>query len=136
MLTRLKELAARRADFAFETTLASKTFSPWIATLLQADYTFHLVYLWLPSPDVAVARVHERVRLGGHDVPEATIRRRYAAGLRNFFGLYRPMATSWAFFDNAALAGPSLIAEGRGPKVTDVQQTEVWANLCEAWAHE
>lgn len=47
------------------------------------------MFLWLPSPDIAVARVAERVRLGGHDVPQATIRRRYRAGIRNFFELYQ-----------------------------------------------
>jgi len=76
MLKRLHYLAKERVDFAFETTLASSSFAPWIAKLKQSGYTFHLVFLWLPSADFAVARVAERVRMGGHDVPEETIRKR------------------------------------------------------------
>ncbi|MBD3562297.1 AAA family ATPase, partial [Planktothrix sp. FACHB-1355] len=77
MLERLQQLANQRANFAFETTLASRTFAPWIANLRQAGYVFYLLFLWLPSPEVAIARVQQRVREGGHNVPEETIRRRY-----------------------------------------------------------
>ena len=82
MIRRLKELAATRANFAFETTLASRTFAPWLADLKSIGYQVHLVFLWLPSDEMAVARVAERVRMGGHDVPEDTIRRRYRRGGR------------------------------------------------------
>ncbi len=95
MLARLRELARQRSSFAFETTLASRSFAPWIADLTRTGYQFHLVFLWLPHPDIAVARVAARVRDGGHDVPEETVRRRYEAGLTNFFRLYQPMATTW-----------------------------------------
>jgi predicted ABC-type ATPase len=81
MLERLHYLAKERVDFAFETTLASRSFAPWIAKLKQSGYTFHLVFLWLPSADFAVARVAERVRMGGHDVPEETIWRRDNKGI-------------------------------------------------------
>jgi predicted ABC-type ATPase len=72
MLTRLRELAAARADFAFESTLASRSFARWLESLTSGGYRFHLVFLWLPSADLAVARVRDRVRQGGHDVPETT----------------------------------------------------------------
>src|SRR6202035_4339720 len=85
MLERLRELASKRATFAFETTLASRTFAPWIAGLRQTGYTFHLCFLWLPTPEMALERVCYRVRHGGHDVPPETVRCRYRAGLRNFF---------------------------------------------------
>src|SRR6516225_8899139 len=68
MLARLRELARQRSSFAFETTLASRSFAPWLKDLLATRYQFHLVFLWLPSPDLAVARVAARVREGGHDV--------------------------------------------------------------------
>lgn len=64
MLDRVKELAQRRGDFAFETTLASRSFAPWIRELRQTGYLFRLIYLWLPSPEYAMARVMERVRRG------------------------------------------------------------------------
>ncbi len=85
MLERLHYLAKKRVDFAFETTLASKTFAPWIAKLRETGYVFHLIFLWLPSEEFAINRLAERVRSGGHNVPEDIIRRRYHTGLRNFF---------------------------------------------------
>ena len=77
MLARLRELAGQQVSFAFESTLASRTLAPWLGELVGHGYRFHLIFLWLPSADFAVDRVADRVRLGGHDVPEATVRRRY-----------------------------------------------------------
>jgi predicted ABC-type ATPase len=92
MLERIRFLASNKENFAFETTLASRTFAPWIKKLKNDGYLFHLVYLLLDSPDLAISRVKERVKLGGHSVPEDVIRRRYHAGIRNFFNLYKPIA--------------------------------------------
>ena len=80
MLREDRELAKQRASFAFETTLASRSFAPWLAELVRTGYQFHLVFLWLPSADLAVDRVADRVRLGGHSVPEATVRRAVRRG--------------------------------------------------------
>jgi len=110
MLGRLRELAAARASFGFETTLASRSFAPWISQLCKGGYQFQLMFLWLPDPELAVSRVRARVLSGGHDVPRDTIIRRYRRGLRNFHELYRPLATSWWFYDNALLDQRSLIA--------------------------
>src|SRR5271165_5408705 len=82
MLARLHQLADERADFAFETTLASRSFVPWISKLIESGYAFHLVYIWIPSPDMAIERVSGRVKHGGHSVPDETIRRRYLGGLK------------------------------------------------------
>ena len=101
MLERIHYLAKKRIDFAFETTLASRTFAPWIADLRKTGYSFHLVFLWLQNEEFAVGRVAERVRMGGHNVPEETIRRRYYKGIRNFFHIYRPLADAWYFYDNS-----------------------------------
>src|SRR4051794_29638502 len=64
MLQRLHDLSARRADFAFETTLAGKTLAVWLRELRREGYAVHLVYFWLASADLAIARVAERVRAG------------------------------------------------------------------------
>ena len=69
MLARIRELASQRVNFAFETTLASRSFAPWLRQLVTSGYSAHLVFLWLPSADFAVDRVAERVRTGGHNVP-------------------------------------------------------------------
>ena len=101
MLARLKELAARRVDFAFETTLASRSFAPWIAQLMATGYRFHLGVPVAERPRSGRGPCRGPVRMGGHDVPEATVRRRYHAGLRNFFSLYSPLATTWEMIDNS-----------------------------------
>jgi predicted ABC-type ATPase len=129
MLRRLRELADQRRDFAFETTLAGRSLATWLAGLTAGGYQFHLVFLWLPSADLAVARVADRVRMGGHGVPEETIRRRYHRGLRNFFRLYRPLAARWTFYDNSHAAGSRLIAAGEGSTVGEVAVPEIWGTL-------
>jgi predicted ABC-type ATPase len=136
MLRRLHELASQRVSFAFETTLASRSFARWIAELLQTGYEFHLAFLWLPNADAAVARVAERVREGGHDVPEETIRRRYVAGLRNFFTLYQPLATSWQIVNNAGKSPPRLVASGSRTAVESIRQPVIWGRIQREASHE
>ena len=129
MLARLRDLASRHVDFAFEITLASRSFARWIGDLLETGYTFHLIYLWLPTPELAIARVAERVRMGGHDVPREIIRRRYHAGLANFFQLYRPLAATWRLYDGSPRTGPRLIAAGRGSGTDTIADPETWNRL-------
>jgi predicted ABC-type ATPase len=83
MLQRLHELADQRQDFAFETTLASRSFAPWLRHMQSAGYKFHLVYLWLPIVELALARVAERVRRGGHAVPEDVVRQKHRQPLQS-----------------------------------------------------
>ena len=90
MLRHLRMLADDGRDFAFETTLASRSYAPWLRKLKEDGYTIGLVFLWLEHPDLAVQRVKARVRAGGHDIPERTIRRRYERGIINLFDLYCP----------------------------------------------
>jgi predicted ABC-type ATPase len=129
LLARIRELAERRASFAFETTLASRSFEPWLRGLRASGYLVHVVYLWLPSPDLAVLRVRRRVLTGGHDVPEETMRRRYERSLGNFLGLYRPLAASWRVYDNATIRGPRLVARGRGQEVDEIREEELWRKI-------
>ncbi len=110
MIGRVRELATMKSDFAFESTLASRTFVPWLRALKRQDYVLHLIYLWLPSADLAVERIAERVRRGGHTVPEMDIRRRYVNSLSNFFNLYRPIADSWLMLDNSQQPEPRPVA--------------------------
>jgi predicted ABC-type ATPase len=135
MMTRLKSLAERRIDFAFETTLASRTFAPWIKDLRSKGYSFSLIFLWIPSAEMAIDRVRARIRAGGHAVPEETIRRRFAAGLRNFFKIYRPLATRWRFYDNGGRQGPHLLAEGRGSTVLKISDPRLWHEIEVQYSH-
>ena len=92
LLAQLEELQFQGRDIAVETTLASRTLAPRIERLQREGYRFCLYFFWLPSPEMAIQRVAQRVLSGGHDIPELVIRRRYMAGLNNFFSLYRPLA--------------------------------------------
>jgi predicted ABC-type ATPase len=112
MLERMHALAAQRADFAFETTLAGRTLAGCLRSLRGDGYAVHLVYFWLRSADLAVQRVAERVQRGGHNVPEATVRQRYRQSLANLFRLYRPVVNTWQVYDNSPPESPRLIAFG------------------------
>ena len=126
MFTRLRDLAEQRLTFAFETTLASRSLATWLRDLQASGYTVHFLFLWLSSADLAVERVAQRVRAGGHNVPEDTVRRRYRAGIRNFFSLYQPLATTWALY-NASGPEPTLVAEGVESEPPKVYDEFVWA---------
>jgi predicted ABC-type ATPase len=116
MLNRLHELGRKRATFAFETTLATWSFLPWLGTLKEASYNVRLVFLALPTAQHAVERVRLRVIQGGHDVPEAVIRRLFVRGIRNFFDGYARLVHAWAVYD-ASPKYPRLVAAADGTEV-------------------
>lgn len=130
MLERMRHLAVSRKNFAFETTLASRTLAPWPAAWKRDGYHVHLLFLWLKSAELAVTRVAERVRLGGHDVPVEVVRRRYAAGSQNLFQLYMPLIDSWQMFDNSEGPHPVPIAAGDRHSVRNIiTDVETWRRL-------
>lgn len=124
MLDHLRDLAARRKSFAFETTLSARTYAPWLGELRQAGYVVHLFYYWLRSPDLAIRRVADRVRAGGHHVPDDTIRRRYSRGVRNFLELYRPVVTTWQVYDNSD--GPARMIAVNNSYFDTVVDPDTW----------
>ncbi len=129
MWERLEELAVSRKSFAFETTLASRTYAPWIVKRKAEGYQTRLVFIWLPSAEMAIRRVTDRVRVGGHHIPDDVIRRRYAGGLRNLFELYLPLIDRWQVLDGTEPADLRLVASGgagRSPRVLD-QKT--WSHI-------
>jgi predicted ABC-type ATPase len=126
MLSRLADLARARQSFAFETTLATRSYASFVARLRREGYEFQLLYLTLRSPELAVERVRSRVRLGGHGVPPAVVHRRFLGGARNFFRLYRPLADTWGIYDNSTLDAPRPVAVGRRDEYTKVLQPDLW----------
>lgn len=120
LLERIRELAAGKQNFGFETTLPGRTYARLFQKMRAEGYQVHLSFLWLPNANVAVSRVGNRVRQGGHHVPEPDIRRRFESGLRNLFELYLPLLDAWWFYD-AALFPPSIIAEYEGGELHVVQ---------------
>lgn len=129
MLERMDALAARNISFGLESTLAARSLAPRLRALIAQGYKFHLVFLYLNSADLAAARVADRVRLGGHNIPEDTIRRRYNAGLKNFFDLYSPLATSWRMFDNSEPGKMSEVASGTRATIQRVTQRPLWDQI-------
>jgi len=111
MLNRIKDLISHNVDFAFETTLASKSYVKLIREAQSKGYFVTLVYFWLNSPELAVERVRNRVISGGHNIPENVIYRRYSAGIKNLSKLYLPICDSWLIIDNSEPPF-QLIAEG------------------------
>jgi len=101
MLQRMRELRDQRANFAIETTLASKSLVSFLRECKMLGYETRLIYVALDNPETAIRRVATRVAKGGHDIPEETIRRRFFRGLRNFFGIYCDEVDHWTLLDNS-----------------------------------
>lgn len=128
MLERLRTLANSDADFAFETTLAARSFVPFLQKCKDKRYTIGLLYFWLRSPDLAVERVARRVASGGHSIPEDVIRRRYDRGRRNLFDLYLPLCDEWFILDNSQ-PGYQLVAEGMIHQPPTIYDQETWTQI-------
>jgi predicted ABC-type ATPase len=109
MLKRLRELAGRKENFAFETTLSTRSYATWLRRLKHQGYNFHLIFLWLRSPELAVRRV-----------------------VGNFFKLYAPLADTWVLYDNSVSGTVPRIARGKGMKTDRVFDAALWRRIKEA----
>lgn len=114
MLEEIAGCVQRGDSFAVETTLAGLGYVRQIRHWRQQGYHVSLFYLRLPDPETAVARVAERVRQGGHHIPETVIRRRFAAGLANLQHRYKAEVDAWAVYDNVGRE-PLLLEWGENP---------------------
>ncbi|MCH8473617.1 MAG: AAA family ATPase [Opitutales bacterium] len=121
MLQRIKELAASGKSFGIETTLANRSYVRMIPLWKSAGYQVRLCFLKLPDPDFAVRRVAQRVALGGHAIPQETIRRRYARGWENLQNLYLKLVNQWALYD-ALKTPPMLIETGENPSDSNLME--------------
>lgn len=128
VLRRMDELERERSSFALETTLASRSLAARIRRLRQSGYRFRLFFLWTPSAEFSVQRVAARVRAGGHHIPKEAIRRRYNAGLSNFFAIYQPLADKWTILNNTAII-PTFVAEDIMDKIVRVEDRPIWDRM-------
>ncbi len=101
MLQKINQLAAQKKDFAYETTMASKTFAPFLKRCKENGYQINLLYIWLENPTLAIARVSERVKNGGHHIPDDIVSRRYYRSVHNFLNIYLPLADRCLLLDNS-----------------------------------
>jgi predicted ABC-type ATPase len=109
MLERIDNFAEAGVDFTFETTLATRTYVRKIPLWRRHGYTVSLIYLRLPSVEASIARVRRRVEAGGHDIPEATIRRRFSKSISYLEKDYKPLVDEWYIWDS--LEGAFLLRE-------------------------
>jgi predicted ABC-type ATPase len=109
MLNEIALMAKQQVDFGFETTLSGRGHVHLVRHLKNQGYRIHLFFLWVATVDLTLSRIEERVLKGGHNVPEADVRRRFARSIRNFLTYYQPLADSWILFD-CATKPPSIIA--------------------------
>ena len=112
MLKKVNSYVDQKIDFAFETTLSSKTFRNTIFKAKKLGFEITLVYFWLNSVELAFNRVETRVAEGGHFVEKRVVARRYYAGIKNLFEIYLPICDYWMIFDNSQKMTSELIAEG------------------------
>jgi predicted ABC-type ATPase len=111
VLQQIREFSDRGDCFGFETTLSGKSYVKLLGELKAKGYAFHLYFLWIPNTGLALERIKDRVSEGGHNIPDADVKRRFARSLSNFFTLYKPLLDTWMIFNNAGLK-PELIALG------------------------
>ena len=111
MLLKIRYMMDRGKDFTVETTLATRSLKKLILRAQKQGYTVTILYFWLNSPELAIARVKARVAAGGHNVPEPVIRRRYRTGLLYLFEDYMPLVDQWILADNSEIPF-SVIAQG------------------------
>jgi len=111
MLSRIRELMKVGVDFAFETTLATRSYVSLVKAAQDLGYKVTLLFIWIDSPATAIQRVAERVVKGGHDIPSEVINRRYYRGLSNLINLYIPICDIWMVVNNETVT-PEPVAEG------------------------
>ncbi|MDR2585277.1 MAG: zeta toxin family protein [Prevotellaceae bacterium] len=128
MIRRMHDLIRAKKDFAFETTLAPKTYLQFIEMAKSEGYLVTLLYFWLNSPDLAVARVKMRYASGGHDIDENVVRRRYFSGLRNLFSLYLPLCNFWMMI-NSSVTPSQLVAEGAEGKEVVIHKKHIYNEI-------
>ena len=127
VLEEIRRNLAVGTDFAFETTLSGRTYRRVIQDAKGRGYRVHILYLWIPTADLAVARIADRVAEGGHTVPEADVRRRFTRTLANLMAEYRPLADSVHFFDNSGETPQLVFVEEAG--TLSVKDKERYARI-------
>lgn len=127
LLEQIEAYASKRVDFAFETTLSGTNYLLRLRDLKKEGYSIHLFFLWIPDVRLSLARIASRVKMGGHDVAEKVVRRRFHKGIENFFKRYRATVDSWMLFDNSGSV-PRLIAEEKSGK-TGIADQELYDKI-------
>ncbi|MCL4642062.1 MAG: zeta toxin family protein [Olivibacter sp.] len=127
MLNRINELIKEQVDFAFETTLSTRSYVSLVQKARGTGFNVILLFFWLDSPEQAQKRVAKRVAGGGHHIPEVVVTRRYIRGIVNLFELYMPVCDEWMVFNNMDVS-PELIAKSDSLG-KEIYNTELWERI-------
>lgn len=127
MLNRIDELLESGVDFAFETTLSTRSYVSLIKKSKLKGYKVSLLFFWLDSISTAKERVRYRVAHGGHNIPEDVIERRYMRGIENLMRLYIPVVDYWIIIDNTQ--EPVTVVEGAGLFDITVFNSDIWRSI-------
>ena len=127
MLSRINELLRNKVDFAFETTLSTKSYKQLMVRAKAEGYKIVLIFFWLESVALARERVRDRVKKGGHNVSVEVIERRYGRGLQNLFS-FVPLVDHWVIWDNSH-GQSSIIAEGNRTLAITVHNDDIWERI-------
>lgn len=117
MLERIKYLLDKGESFSIETTLATRSYINLVRDAHKRGYLVNVIYFWLNTPELAVDRVAERVRKGGHNIPRDVILRRYSKGLYNLFNLFMGEVALWTIYDNSDYTRERIAFGGRKVKL-------------------
>lgn len=128
MLKRIDELLKACESFSIETTLSTRSYAKLIRQARAQGYKISLIYFWLNSPELAINRVAQRVKNGGHNIPREVIIRRYAAGINNLFHIYMPLVDYWLLADNSTTPR-IIVAEGGRELSTEVHHVELFNTI-------
>lgn len=128
MLKRIEELLASEVSFSIETTLATRSYINLVRRARSRGYRITLLFFWLSSPELAIKRVAERVRMGGHNIPEDIIRRRYTSGICNLLEIFSNEVDFWSIYDNSENPR-KIIATGGRNKITNIIQPTTYNQL-------
>lgn len=135
MLQRIDQLMLEKVNFAFETTLAARSYVSLIKSARENGYEVTLLYIWLSSPRVAKERVAKRVSRGGHNIPADVIERRYFSGIKNLITLYLPICDNWMVINNMD-NDPELIARGTIKSEKEVKNNDIWEIILRQSRHD
>jgi len=128
MLHSIEELLAEGETFAIETTLATRSYVTLVRRAQAMGYTVKVLYIWLESTELALQRVSERVKNGGHNIPDDVVERRYYRGIYNFFKLFMPLCDGWTFVDNS-WNRLNIVGSGKKGFENIIENSDLWASI-------
>ncbi|MEO1012905.1 MAG: zeta toxin family protein [Bacteroidota bacterium] len=135
MLKRIQNFMDQGKDFAFETTLSTRSYKNLIIKAKEKGYSISILFFWLRTEELAIKRVKTRVREGGHNIPEPIIKRRYKNGLKNFFRIFEPIIDEWIFIDNSG-EPYEIIAQKDAPGNKTIHNSLQWNILTKQYGNE